>query len=249
MSLLRNPTITLTAILACLFLGSACGSDGGDETSTTSDTSSSTTTDAEETTTTSGTDDAAEEGPADDAALVDDDDAAMVDDVAADDDDVAADDDDVAADDDDVAADDDDVAVAPPTCDTETSDCLCWNPDDMAVAQDCDVDLPGIAQTIGISCLFDADPAACALPQMVDEGGITEGCAGCYIEQVTCAAEFCLSEGCMPAGDCLTDAEGCAACRAEKCTPLWEVCSGFPPADPEAPDPCASDDDPPDPCD
>lgn len=101
------------------------------------------------------------------------------------------------------------------------ADGACLNETDCPMVED--GSLRTAAQTCGVACQSDADPATCAVGCIVDEEGSTPACSACYAALVGCAAENCLSEcGAAPAS-----AE-CNQCQIDEgCRGDFDDCSGL----------------------
>ena len=99
-------------------------------------------------------------------------------------------------------------------------------------------DIGAAASALGFECLFEDDVAACVAAGVADQTGLSAGCAGCYGEQVACAASSCLSQ-------CVADptAEACTSCVVDNCQSGFLECAGFtgPGPDPVVEDACIND--------
>ena len=64
---------------------------------------------------------------------------------------------------------------------------------------------------------------ACIAECLVEQTGLSDGCAGCYGFIGACAAGYCI-------GDCATDSasEACRACVDDNCTDTFVTCTGSP---------------------
>jgi len=108
------------------------------------------------------------------------------------------------------------------TCDPE-GDGVCEN------EADCEVVESGQARAKAAGCgqgCLDApeeDRAACAGMCLIQETGLSQGCAACYLGVVACATENCLAEcGADPAS------QACGACQvAAGCISEFVECSGI----------------------
>ena len=111
------------------------------------------------------------------------------------------------------------------SCSTTDASEGCVNDADMAILAT--EDLTTIATNAAIQCQLAGaeDMSACALEKVTDQTGLSAGCAVCYVEQILCAISACL-EFCAPPNH---TSEECGECRAIKCTPLFEPCSGIAP--------------------
>ena len=104
----------------------------------------------------------------------------------------------------------------------------CTGDDDLAKIQAGDPN--GAATTCGLGCLANADPATCSMECVTTETGLSEGCAGCYVETIVCTIDNCV-------GECATDplSEDCTTCQnAAGCIERFYACSGLPQSDPQS---------------
>jgi hypothetical protein len=110
------------------------------------------------------------------------------------------------------------------TCD-ETGEGACQNPDDCPIveagtaretAQDCAVD----CQAAGGS---EQEQAQCAGACVVSEAGLTQGCATCYLELVSCVFDNCIADcAANPDSAACIDCQNTAGCRTD-----FDTCSGL----------------------
>lgn len=58
---------------------------------------------------------------------------------------------------------------------------------------------------------------------IVMQTGLSDACAQCFADTVSCAVQHCLTE-------CLSDpnSQACVNCRAQNCDPAFYACSGLP---------------------
>ena len=98
----------------------------------------------------------------------------------------------------------------------------CTNAADQAVMDA--VDVTGLAQACGLNCLGQTQD--CAINCVVDDTGLSEACAQCYSEIITCSVVNCLNE-------CVSDpaSEVCADCQAVFCTEDFYACTGLEPSE------------------
>lgn len=65
-----------------------------------------------------------------------------------------------------------------------------------------------------------------SIAEFTDGGMLTEDCAQCYGDSVSCSAENCAAAGCTN-----PNSQSCIQCRCdEDCTPGFDRCSGLPPS-------------------
>jgi len=104
---------------------------------------------------------------------------------------------------------------------------MCTNAADKAII---DPDREGVsdkAKECGLACLGQPDPVACSMPCVIENTGISEGCAGCYAEMIYCSIVHCVLQ-------CASnpDAEPCIQCQDKNnCYDDFYYCSGLPPRD------------------
>ena len=109
----------------------------------------------------------------------------------------------------------------------------CTGDDDLAKIQAGDPN--GAATTCGLGCLANGDPATCSMECVTTETGLSEGCAGCYVETIVCTIDNCV-------GDCAVDpsSDACTTCQNDSgCIERFYACSGLPqsvPCDPACAD-------------
>ena len=98
----------------------------------------------------------------------------------------------------------------------------CTNAADQAVMDA--VDVTGLAQACGLNCLGQTQD--CAINCVVDDTGLSEACAQCYSEIITCSVINCLNE-------CVSDpaSEVCTECQGEFCTEDFYACTGLEPSE------------------
>jgi len=124
------------------------------------------------------------------------------------------------------------VPDAPPAGDQ------CVNEADGAILSGGEVDATGAAQTCGLGCLAQEDPGACSMTCVMDETGLSAGCAGCYVGTIVCTIDNCVAE-------CAADptSDDCGACQVDAgCINDFYACSGLtPPAPPAECDPACED--------
>jgi len=99
-------------------------------------------------------------------------------------------------------------------------DDACINETDAAIldAQD----IAAAAQQAAMACLSSPDIGACTVEGLMDETGLSAGCAGCYGGQVVCVFENCIAQ-CAVA----PDSSECQTCQADNCLQAFEECSGI----------------------
>ncbi len=118
------------------------------------------------------------------------------------------------------------------SCDSDCGECseegACVNDSDLAIVDA--VDAAAVAWSAGSECLFAGDPGACALESIIDETGLSSGCAGCYADEILCVISSCLSQ-CAPPNE---GTEQCQQCFEAECSPAFEACAGFAFSDPQA---------------
>src|SRR5262245_36731603 len=75
----------------------------------------------------------------------------------------------------------------------------------------------------GLSCLQNDDPPTCTVACVMQEAGLSMGCAVCYATLVGCATDNCLAEcGTTP------DAPDCTRCQIDSgCRGAYDDCSGL----------------------
>jgi hypothetical protein len=79
------------------------------------------------------------------------------------------------------------------------------------------------AQTCGLGCQQDAEPATCAVTCIVGDTGMSVACSSCYAALVGCASQNCLAEcGADPASDACNQCQIDAGCRSD-----FDDCSGL----------------------
>jgi hypothetical protein len=97
----------------------------------------------------------------------------------------------------------------------------CQDAEDLSILAT--VDVQGIMTACSLGCIGDPNPSACVGACIVEDSGLTEDCAGCFVGVFECVSASCLEQ-------CMTDPTGdeCIACTTESCAPGFEDCSGVP---------------------
>jgi hypothetical protein len=104
---------------------------------------------------------------------------------------------------------------------------MCMNAEDGAILNDPEMDVAGVTTDAATACYLggateDDAYVACTSEALIDETGLSDECADCFVQNALCAKNNCLVE-------CLTDPVACETCRDENgCTSAFYECSGLP---------------------
>jgi hypothetical protein len=104
---------------------------------------------------------------------------------------------------------------------TPGGDGACTNDDDCPKVETGEIRMA--AQSCGLGCLEDDDPATCAVTCIVMDTEASSGCAACYAGLVKCATDNCLADcGADPASAACNECQIDAGCRSD-----FDACSGL----------------------
>ena len=65
------------------------------------------------------------------------------------------------------------------------------------------------------------DPAGCTTSCLVNETGLSQGCASCFGALLQCAIDNCIGQ-CLDPGSA-----ACATCTEQQCLGAFSTCSGY----------------------
>ncbi|HEX5100553.1 MAG TPA: hypothetical protein VFV94_13685 [Polyangiaceae bacterium] len=90
-------------------------------------------------------------------------------------------------------------------------------------AADCPAVEGGILRADAEVCERDCNASAsCETTCLAEDGGISAGCAGCYVEFLDCVTTECTGNGCPSQGG-----NACMNCEVEHCSDAFMSCSGL----------------------
>ena len=109
------------------------------------------------------------------------------------------------------------------TEDTDTTDGECNNDVDREIIEN--TDMIGEASNCGMGCLGSSDPEICSVTCLSEATGISEPCAWCYAESITCTIDNCLMSCAMD-----PESEECRICQEDSnCINDFYQCAGVMP--------------------